>query len=890
MGVVFKARQPALDREVAVKLLRDAHAADSGQRERFMQEARAVARLRHPHLVQLYEFGEVDGADGATSQPYLVLEYVAGGNLADLLRGTPQPPPEAAQLMETLADAIHYAHTQGVIHRDLKPANVLLSFRPEAPTGVPTGGARLNDTIPKITDFGLAKFLTGSDLTRTGDVLGTPSYMAPEQTMGKSGAITAAVDVYGLGAILYEALTGRPPFQAETAVATLGLVQQEEPVPPRRLQPTVPGDLETICLKCLRKEASRRYGTAQELADDLRRFRAGEPIRARPVGRTERVLRWCRRRPLVASLLAALMLALAGGATGVVWQWQRAEAKAAEARQARELAEAIYAKIRETIDRMAEHGEAISYKLEGQALLQEALATYQVLLQEMGDEPTVNLRKAQAQLRIAEIRFWLRERHQATKVNRRARDLLKRLDASDRAVRRLLARSHALEGNMLASEWYTRKLADAANAYRRAIELQVPLYAAEPHNADLRTKLLDSLLYLAYVLSEQGRSPEAKPIHKRTLALLEPLFDAAPKDPRYLQRMAHHLSNLGRARRASSRPDEAEKLFARALDLCRQWHAVEPDKPHARSWQSGFLIDLAHLAWGSAGRRGEAEHKFRQAIKLRKQLAEEFGHVPRYRQHLAWSLWDLSNLLRGSGRYAEARETAREGVVVAAKVVARWPTYPDARWMLAVNHCSAALALEKLGKPEEALTAFRVAVAEFEKLAEQDPKEVNYRENAAWRSYYVGRLARAAGQNGKAARAWRRTVELWEHLASEFPLQAAYVRSQVPVTFALGQLHMANKNYAAAQEAYRKTLALNDRLVTQFKGGPGDRFNKAWDLSHLSEAYEAAGQLAEAREYLKQSIKEFRRLADDFPKDLRYRNDLRSRRAELKRLLLKPRR
>ena len=298
MGVVFKARQVALGRDVAVKFLRDAHRAEPGRRERFVQEARAIARLRHPHLVQLYEFGEVPAAGGAASQPYLVLEYVSGGSLADVLRGSPQPPGEAARLVATLADAIHYAHQQGVIHRDLKPANVLL-HAPEVDGEGQSEGARgprfsprrplTADLCAKVTDFGLAKFLAGGDLTHSGDVVGTPSYMAPEQAAGKSAPITAAVDVYGLGAILYEALTGRPPFAAATVDATLGLVRQDEPVPPRRLQPTVPRDLETICLKCLRKEAGRRYATAQDLALDLRRFQAGEPVRARPVGTTERV-------------------------------------------------------------------------------------------------------------------------------------------------------------------------------------------------------------------------------------------------------------------------------------------------------------------------------------------------------------------------------------------------------------------------------------------------------------------------------------------------------------------------------------------------------------------------------------------------------------------------
>src|SRR5262249_10571865 len=269
-GVVYKARQARLDRDVAVKFLRDPHLAGSGQRERFLLEARAVARLRHPHLVQVYEFGEVPAAGGATSQPYLGLEYVSGGSRADLLRGPPLPPGVAARLVETVADAIHYAHQQGVIHRDLKPANVLLQraeVKAEEPAEEVHGKVKVDtveltaevkgegqadgvrgrrfspprpltaDLCPKVTDFGLAKFLAGGDLTLSGEVLGPPSYMAPEQT-SKSDPITIAVDVYGLGTILYEALTGRRPFAAATDVATLVQVRQDDPVPPRRLQPT----------------------------------------------------------------------------------------------------------------------------------------------------------------------------------------------------------------------------------------------------------------------------------------------------------------------------------------------------------------------------------------------------------------------------------------------------------------------------------------------------------------------------------------------------------------------------------------------------------------------------------------------------------------------------
>jgi serine/threonine-protein kinase len=274
MGVVYQARQKDLGRVVALKMiLAGAHAGPS-DRERFLAEARNLARLQHPHIVQVHEVGETPSPDGqaagASTLPFFSLEFVEGGSLDRRLAGTPQVPRHAAALVETLARAVHYAHRQGIVHRDLKPANVLLT----------------PDGTPKVTDFGLARYLGDtSGRTDTGAVLGTPSYMAPEQAAGQSKAVGAAADVWALGAILYECLTGRPPFKGASVLETLDQVCTREPVPPRQLQPGVPRDLETIALKCLQKEPRKRYASAEALAEDLRRFLAGEPITARPAGR-----------------------------------------------------------------------------------------------------------------------------------------------------------------------------------------------------------------------------------------------------------------------------------------------------------------------------------------------------------------------------------------------------------------------------------------------------------------------------------------------------------------------------------------------------------------------------------------------------------------------------
>ena len=291
MGVVYRAEHLELKRQVALKMILAGALAGPRDLTRFRDEAEAMARFHHPRILQIYHVGEIDG------NPFLTLELAEGGTLARKSGGKPQPPHEAAALVESLAQAVHAAHEHGIIHRDLKPANILLDAK----------GA------PKISDFGLAKQMDqADDRTATGAILGTPSYMAPEQARGKSKsqAIGPAADVYALGAILYDLLTGRPPFLGESPVDTLQQVLGQEPVPPTRLQPKVSPELEGICLHCLEKQPSLRYPSAQALADDLRRFQNHEPTLVRPVSPWGRLRKWARRRPAAAALIGVILAAL----------------------------------------------------------------------------------------------------------------------------------------------------------------------------------------------------------------------------------------------------------------------------------------------------------------------------------------------------------------------------------------------------------------------------------------------------------------------------------------------------------------------------------------------------------------------------------------------------
>jgi Protein kinase domain len=386
MGIVYKARDLSLGRIVAIKMIAEAAYAQPAQLRRFLAEAEAVARLKHPNIIAIHQVGQEAG------RPYLSLEFAEGGNLAQRLAQGPLSSPQAAELVEALARAVGAAHKAGVIHRDLKPSNVLMTA----------------DGIPKIGDFGLAKLL-GDESARTlsGEVLGTPSYMAPEQAEGRTREVGPAADIYALGAILYQALTVRPPFLGLSAVETLKLVVTAEVVPPRRLRPDVARDLETICLKCLEKEPARRYADAAALAQDLRRFLEGRPIAARPIAAIGRLRRWGRRNPTLAGTATALVLAFALGTPALFGLWLRARAEQTRAEVERDRAErsrdrAVSAvrMLLQTDDEAMLSEELWPYR---KALIDAGLRESQALVEDLEGDPRAEFQRVHAYGALARI-------------------------------------------------------------------------------------------------------------------------------------------------------------------------------------------------------------------------------------------------------------------------------------------------------------------------------------------------------------------------------------------------------------------------------------------------------------------------------------------------------
>jgi tRNA A-37 threonylcarbamoyl transferase component Bud32/tetratricopeptide (TPR) repeat protein len=519
MGVVYKARQISLDRIVALKMIRDGTLASSEERARFRAEAQAIARLQHPHVVQVFEVGEHQG------QPYFSLELVSGGSLAEHLHGLPQLPEQAARLVETLARAVHAAHQQGIVHRDLKPANVLLTA----------------DGTAKVGDFGLAKRLDSSFLTRSGAILGTPAYMAPEQAGGPSEAIGPRSDVYALGAILYEMLTGRPPFLGQSPLDTLQQVKTQDPVPPRQLQPKVPRDLETICLKCLQKEPRKRYDSAEALAEDLRRFSAGEPILARRAGPVERLSVWCRRRPAVTALAVLLILAVAAGFAGVTWKWREAEERKRQAEKAEQqarqaeqqalareeataqaLSYVSSASISQTLLPMAAKGIAALFAGQGTQPLQKILGNQPQATRTLqsccalGEQflsetshPRLPLSLAELYAQLGVFQAAANQRDAALASCRRGLELLNQMSVTDKKdfgdPKKI-----ALTCYMLAGIWMNfQQFDDAAQAFQQAIEQQRRVLEEKPADRARRKVLSHYYFNLAYVQRMAGRLDES---------------------------------------------------------------------------------------------------------------------------------------------------------------------------------------------------------------------------------------------------------------------------------------------------------------------------------------------------------------------------------------------
>jgi tetratricopeptide (TPR) repeat protein/tRNA A-37 threonylcarbamoyl transferase component Bud32 len=718
MGVVYKARQLVLNRVVALKMILSAEHARPQEVARLLREAEAAARLQHPNIVQIYEVGQQDG------RPFLALEYADGGSLDQQTAGQPQSPRAAAELVETLARAVHHAHQKGITHRDLKPANVLLQRAEGRGPPEPEAGAlgRLRSAIPKITDFGLAKQLDGAaSLTPSGVTIGTPSYMAPEQATGKTAEVGPAADAYALGTILYELLTGRPPFVGATVLDTLEQVRSQEPVSPSRLQPKVPRDLVTICLKCLQKQAHKRYASAEALADDLRRFLEKRPILARPVGLGGRLLRWCRRNPGVAGLLAALVLVFLAGLAGVLWQWQRATDSAAEAdRQAaafkaeRDVAERRLHVLRERVDGLTRRGRNLlgqpGQYVAGKALLEEALTFYDKLLPEDARDPRLRLEAVGTYDQVGGICHLLGQWDRALKAYGHAATLLSGMleeEPANKGYRHQLANNHRYRGNVLRDVGRVR---EAREAYDQAARIHDQLHRESPTDMHAAVDLANTLLNKTVVLSPTEQAEELADVYARAVELDRAAVKAHPREPWFQGELALCLegqctSFLATGRHAQALPGarEAVAIRQRLFDT-GQRKGVDDQRYLARSYGNLGKVLAA------AGATREAEEAYRKALLLLEPFVKDSPSLPYHRRDLVRSYLQLVGLLWERGRQTEAAELYRKALAVDPEDS---EVNNDLAWFLATS-------------PEPRLRDAALAVRLATKAVKAQPKSADY--------------------------------------------------------------------------------------------------------------------------------------------------------------------
>jgi tetratricopeptide (TPR) repeat protein len=685
MGVVFLARQQRPQRLVALKVLPPGFA--GGQRlARFRDEAEVIARLEHPNIVQVFEVGEHQG------RPCFAMEYLKGGSLAHKLAAAPLTPRDAAALVATLARAMHHAHGQGILHRDLKPANVLLSAEGQ----------------PKIADFGLAKQLETGDgaapgqRTESGAILGTPAYMAPEQAAGR--AVGPGTDVYSLGAILYECLTGRPPFRAASPLQTLDQVRSQEPVPPARLQPGLPDDLQTICLKCMEKDPEKRYTPAAALADDLGRFLGGEPIRARPTSARDRLWKWAKRKPAAAALVAATALFLVILIGGALVHQQRLRAalagetaSAEEARGQRQLAEANYRHARAAVQRMLSRledrvlaGTPRLKELQRQQL-EDALTFYQEVLGDLDNpDPAVRFDAAQAYLQTATAQM-------------------------------LLGRPALAEDNL-----------------GRARRLLEALVAEDPDRPEYQSRLVACHNALSHCVG-LGRSAEVGEHLHTALRLCQRLVAAHPDVPAWQRDLAACYHNLGSFAQLTDPRSRGVPEYRQAVALRTRLASDNRADDSDRGRLAGDWLNLG-LAYFQTNCFAKAEDSFRKAEALLGPLARDHPEQPDYALSLA-ALYVNWALLPGSGPERTALVLGRldRAVTLAEGVLRQEPEYEEARARVIMTHGQRAYAYQHLGRWADAVTDWE-RVIEFV----EGPKRRLRQSERALALARDGRYARAA--------------------------------------------------------------------------------------------------------------------------------------------------
>ncbi len=794
MGVVYRARQVSLNRKVALKMILAGRLASETDVKRFDHEAQAAANLHHPNIVSVHEVGVHDG------QHYYSMELIEGLNLAELVRQQPLSARQAAQYVKTVAEAVHFAHLQGTLHRDLKPTNILIDIRDQ----------------PRITDFGLARCeQLDPHLTTSGQILGTPAFMPPEQAQAKTGAVGTHSDIYSVGAVLYYLLTQRAPFAAESMADLLDLVVHREPISPRALNPSVPRDLETICLKCLEKDPRRRYSSAQELAHELGRFSRGEPILARPASVPEKAWRWCARNPAWATA-AILLLVGAVVSTSQAVRATRAESRQFDLRVRAEDAEKAAKSEASTSqqvvfflrDMLNGVGPSVALGRDTKMLGEIVDKAAERVGKELQGQPEV---RAYLESIIGDVYRELGRYEKAEAIYREVVATVKNLRGSEHAD---LASALSGLGCVLQEQG---KLKEAESLDREALAMRRRLLGND--HPDVATALEN----LAQALGLQGKLGEAEAKLREVVDMQRKLLGNEHPD------VATSIQNLGQTLRVEGHLAPAETMEREALAMRRK--ILGNDHPDVATSLNGLGIVLEEQ-----GRLDEAETVYREASALRKKL------LGNEHPDVAQSLNNLANLFRDQGKLAGAEAMHRDALAMERKVLG------DKHPNVANSLNNLALVLREEGKLGEAETKQREALAIWRnRFGPEHPQVATALNNLATVFREENKLAEAETTQTEALAMSRKL------LGDEHPNTARALHNQAGIVRRQGKLE-------AAETMLREALAARRNMLGS------EHPDVATSLEDLAEVLREAGKVDEVEALLREclSIRE-KRLPDRWP-------------------------
>jgi tetratricopeptide (TPR) repeat protein/tRNA A-37 threonylcarbamoyl transferase component Bud32 len=830
-GTVFKAHDPNLDRLVAVKVPRRGALLARREVDRFLREARSTAQLRHPGIVPLYEVGEDDGL------PYLVGEFVDGATLADRLAEGELPFREAAELVARVADALEHAHRRGIVHRDVKPSNIMLRA----------------DGTPAVMDFGLAKRSAGeATVTLDGQVLGTPAFMSPEQARGEGHSVDGRSDVYALGAILYRLLTGELPFRG-TVRMVLHQVLHEEPRPPRGLNDKVPRDLETICLKALAKEPSRRYAAASDLAADLRLWLAGEPIRARPVGPVERAWRWCLREPRVAGLAAALALALLGAAAGSAWAAIRFSD------QASQLGQVALAEANAKEEALTQRAEADDQRRRAEARERVAIGAVKkfadVLVENSDLRDREDLRSLRQRLLEGPLTFFkaLRDELQASD-DTGAESLVRLADA---------AHTHA---------HLTDDLTDkgrALQAHEEALAIWTPLVERWPADDLYRSQMARLLVDIGNLRCDTGRPDLALIAYRRAVGLQERLTGDDPTDPERRSEWASSLAKQGGVERVLGETGPARRSLEKSLAIIEPLTRERPDDASYRHQLAGCLASLGALQV-VMGSPGEAVRSYEQSLEIVGRLVEDGPNPHKYLQDLAMSHANLGGLKVRVGRPDEALESCRRAVSIMEGLVSSYPTIVGFRRDLAATRGNLGRVLAATGNSETAVSMFRQALDALDQLRRDDPSNSTCTALAARLHHEIGRLHAARADHSAALRSLEESARLWELLATTQPSVPEHQGELARCFHEMGSILRETGQHEAALVMCRRALEAWERLAREHRSDTVYSSGLAASHNQLGGIHHAMNQPEAAIRSCQEALAIWERLAREHPAVTKY--------------------